>query len=117
MRGGVLEMLSEDHVEELYYVDKINKRSKPGLIQYMGMDPEEIRIEPTIKCRNLEPDDRYLICSDGLTDMVSEADIATMLNEGKDSEDAANRLVDLALSNGGKDNITVIVFQCLINKN
>ena len=76
------------------------------------MNPEEILIEPTIKSSDLKEGDRYLICSDGLTDMVAEADITAILRDADDTEEAANKLVDLALANGGRDNITVIVCQC-----
>ena len=112
LRDGVLELLSEDHVEEMYSIDRINNKKKPGLVQYMGMDPSEIRLEPTINCRNLKNGDSYLICSDGLTDMVAESDIANIIRETDDAGDAANYLIDLALMNGGKDNVTVIVCKC-----
>lgn len=112
LRDGVLEKISEDHVEELYNIDAIRKKKKPGLIQYLGMDPEEILIEPTILCNNLQKGDTYLICSDGLTDMLTEADIASILKDARDAEEATSRLVDMALENGGKDNITVIVCKC-----
>lgn len=111
-RGGVLEKISEDHVEELYNIDIIRKKRKPGLIQYLGMDPEEVLIEPTILCDNLQEGDTYLICSDGLTDMLTEADIASVLKDSRGAEEATTRLVDMALENGGKDNITVIVCKC-----
>ena len=112
LRRDVLEMISEDHVEELYYIDRVNKNRKPAIIQYLGMNPEEILIEPTINSSDLKEGDRYLICSDGLTDMVAEADITAILRDADDTEEAANKLVDLALANGGRDNITVIVCQC-----
>lgn len=112
IRGGVLEKISEDHVEELYNIGMIKKPRKPRLIQYMGMDPEEIIVEPSISSDDMKEGDTYLLCSDGLTDMVVEADIASVLNDAGDAEEAAVRLVDMALENGGKDNITVIVCKC-----
>ena len=112
LRGGVLEKLSEDHVEGLYSIDSVNKTKKPGLIQYLGMDPGEIILEPTIHSSDLQKGDTYLICSDGLTDMVTEADIASLLNKAADAEEATAGLVELALENGGKDNSTAIVCKC-----
>ena len=112
LRDGVLELLSEDHVEELYYADLKNGKRKPDLVQYMGMDPSEIRLEPAINCGYLKGGDTYLVCSDGLTDMVTESDIAGILRETDDARDAADKLIELALMNGGKDNITVIVCKC-----
>lgn len=53
--------------------------------------------------------DRYLVCSDGLTDVVREETIEEVLREHEDPKLAAKRLVELALKAGGPDNITVIV--------
>jgi protein phosphatase len=53
--------------------------------------------------------DRLLLCSDGLTDMASDEEIAGVLASHPESEPACRALVDLALERGGRDNITVIV--------
>ena len=56
------------------------------------------------------PGDTYLLCSDGLTDMVNDIDIqATLAEHGADPEKAARELVRTANENGGKDNISVIL--------
>lgn len=52
---------------------------------------------------------RVLICSDGLTDMVREAEIENVLRASVGAAEAADRLLDAALKNGGKDNVTLIV--------
>jgi protein phosphatase len=53
--------------------------------------------------------DRLLLCSDGLTDMADDAEIAAVMRAHPASADACRALVDLALERGGRDNITVIV--------
>lgn len=53
--------------------------------------------------------DRLLLCSDGLTDMAEEDEIAQVLAAHPTSEEACHALVDLALECGGRDNVTVIV--------
>jgi serine/threonine protein phosphatase PrpC len=53
--------------------------------------------------------DQVLLCSDGLTDMVPRETIAAILGEAKTSQEACQRLVDAALDNGGKDNVTVVL--------
>jgi len=58
---------------------------------------------------SLRDGDRLLLCSDGLTDMVSEEAIARVLGRGPTSEAACRALVDLALEGGGRDNVTVVV--------
>jgi protein phosphatase len=57
----------------------------------------------------LENRDQLLLCTDGLTDMVSETEIQAVLGKARSARIACNTLVDLALANGGRDNITVIV--------
>jgi protein phosphatase len=53
--------------------------------------------------------DRLLLCTDGLTDMVADEGIAEVLASTESSDAACRRLVDLALENGGKDNVTVVL--------
>lgn len=55
------------------------------------------------------PGDRYLLCSDGLTDAAAVSAIADALREESDLDSCAARLVELALAGGGPDNVTVIV--------
>jgi protein phosphatase len=57
----------------------------------------------------LEDGDRLLLCSDGLTDLVDDESIASILLETTRSSDACERLVQRALDAGGRDNVTVIV--------
>ncbi|GGC64295.1 protein phosphatase 2C domain-containing protein [Hoyosella rhizosphaerae] len=65
-------------------------------------------VELTLTVREVRVGDRYLLCSDGLSDVVSEETIANTLSEG-DQNKAADRLIELALRSGGPDNVTVIV--------
>ena len=53
--------------------------------------------------------DQILLCTDGLTEMVAERDISGVLTRRESAEAACRRLVDLALSGGGKDNVTVVL--------
>jgi serine/threonine protein phosphatase PrpC len=53
--------------------------------------------------------DRWLLCSDGLSNVVSAETIAETLNGYPDPQECARRLVDLALRAGGPDNITVVI--------
>ena len=54
-------------------------------------------------------DDIFLICSDGLTDMVSREKIKSIIASSKGVKECAIRLMNAALNNGGSDNITIIV--------
>lgn len=65
-------------------------------------------VEPATSIREVRLGDRYLLCSDGLSDPVSAQTIAEALAEGTPAE-AAERLVSLALRSGGPDNVTLVV--------
>lgn len=65
-------------------------------------------VEPTLTMREAQAGDRYLLCSDGLSDPVSDETIHEAL-EIPDVDEAALRLIELALRGGGPDNITVVV--------
>ncbi|UGT40470.1 protein phosphatase 2C domain-containing protein [Nocardia yamanashiensis] len=65
-------------------------------------------IEPTLVVREARAGDRYLLCSDGLSDVVSDETIANTLREGS-TDESADRLIELALRSGGPDNVTVVV--------
>ena len=57
----------------------------------------------------LKNGDQLLLCTDGLTDMVPEEEIEIVLRTAESAQSACRSLVSLALSNGGRDNITAIV--------
>jgi len=65
-------------------------------------------VEPDLSMREARAGDRYLLCSDGLSGVVSEETMAEALGD-PDPQSTADRLIELALRSGGPDNITVIV--------
>lgn len=65
-------------------------------------------VEPTLSLREAQPGDRYLLCSDGLSDPVSFDTIRDVLATGT-PEEAGSQLINLALRGGGPDNVTVVV--------
>jgi protein phosphatase len=103
-----LTQISKDHV-----IDIFNDR-KPPLSQFLGIPESEFIIEPYITHGAYNDGDLYLICSDGLTDMISENMIKNILAENKDVKICVDILLEKALANGGTDNITVIL--CKIKK-
>ncbi|MBM7368667.1 PP2C family protein-serine/threonine phosphatase [Gordonia hydrophobica] len=66
-------------------------------------------VEPTLIMREARAGDRYLLCSDGLSDVVSDETLADTLGSIDDYHACADRLVELALRSGGPDNVTVVV--------
>lgn len=96
--------VSTDHVESNSAFS-----SKPMLTQFVGIPKEEYLIEPSIRILSHSVGDRFLICSDGLTDMVKEAAIAAIINSAPDIDVAADLLLNEALKRGGYDNTTIII--------
>ncbi len=71
-------------------------------------------VEPTLTMRETRPGDRYLLCSDGLSDPVSDETIRDALKL-PDVGESAERLIELALRGGGPDNVTVVVADVVDN--
>jgi serine/threonine protein phosphatase PrpC len=71
------------------------------------------RIEPQVQRFRLMPCDQLLLCTDGLTEMVEDELIADVLREATSAKSACQNLIDLALSAGGTDNITVALARFL----
>jgi PPM family protein phosphatase len=65
--------------------------------------------EPDLAIHEAQLGDRYLLCSDGLTDVVSDKDVHQVLSTVADADEAVGHLITLAIRNGGPDNITCIV--------
>ena len=65
---------------------------------------------PIINTLKRRPDSRYLLCSDGLTHMVDNEKIATILNNTPDNRKAVNKLIAAAFAAGAIDNISIVLF-------
>lgn len=108
--GGELKQISKDHIVISAF------GTKPPLSQNLGISPDQLLIEPYLSHGRYKNGDKYLICSDGLTDMLTLEEIKELLTSQK-VEDSASKLVDRALKNGGKDNVTVILLEIRQTKN
>jgi serine/threonine protein phosphatase PrpC len=115
LRKGKLYQLSEDHslAWELYRQGVLNSddlttfRYKNVIVRAIGQHPT-VNVDTTIV--EVMPDDVFLLCSDGVSDQMTDADIARVLTEER-AEDAPGKLVELANLAGGKDNITAVVIR------
>lgn len=105
LRDGVFQQLSVDHILQ---DERMGNRKAP-LTQHLGIDPEEYLLEPYIAKGELSGGDQYLLCSDGLTDMLSNLEIADILKADENAERCVEKLIEVALEKGGRDNITVIL--------
>lgn len=105
-----LEQISKDHVVISAF------GTKPSLSQNLGIPPDQLLIEPYLSQGRYKNGDKYLICSDGLTDMLTLEEIKDTL-ASQHIEESASNLVDKTLKNGGKDNVTVILLEIKQKKN
>lgn len=108
LRDGKFHQLSQDHTDEAFIKSQGIVR-RPRLTQFLGMNPEDFQADPYVSGFFLQSGDRYLICSDGLTDMLDPGTVVETLLAAESPAQAAQQLVDDALQKGGRDNITVIV--------
>jgi serine/threonine protein phosphatase PrpC len=119
MRGGKLEQVTQDHslLQELvargFYTAEEAQRAtaKNYVTRALGVEPT---VDVEIKELPVEKDDLYLLCSDGLSDMVEDEDIElTISTFGANLEALARQLVLLSNDNGGRDNISIVLVRVL----
>ena len=118
-RNENLYLLTEDHTEAQRLVDMgvIDEEeanyheSRNKLTQHLGIFPEEMILEPFYSEEvKLKKDDIFVVCSDGLSSMVSDDDIADILSlKGYDTTELVKILASKAQEGGGRDNTTIIV--------
>jgi PPM family protein phosphatase len=116
LRDGKLEVLTSDHsyVAELVRLGALTeaeaeKHPHASLITRALGTREEV--EPDIETHRVRDQDVFLLCSDGLTKMVPESDIAAVVAAAARLDDASERLIAAANEKGGKDNVTVCLFR------
>jgi protein phosphatase len=114
MRDGFLERLTTDHTvaEMLFQAGRITKQqlhkhpSRHVLTRHIGKED----CQPAdVSLLLLQPGDRVLFCTDGLTGMLKNREIGTILWDTEDRESACRLLIDHAKKAGGTDNITVVI--------
>lgn len=109
LRDHLMEQVSVDHTDEKEMKAAGISGRKPVLTQYVGIDPEVYVLEPYISWKKIRKKDVYLICSDGVTDMVPESDIREILDSQMKPKGMVEKLIHSALDGGGRDNITATV--------
>ena len=117
VRAGQIQQLTAAHtvVEDLVQhgvitpQEALTHEKRHVLTRALGPDPQ---VEVDIVSETLQPGDRLVMCSDGLSNKVKQAEIRQVV-EQLSPQQAVDRLVALANQRGGEDNITVVVFQPL----
>lgn len=90
-----------------------SSRIHTHLTQYLGIDEVGFEYEPNVYYDKLNVGESYLLCSDGLTDMVPTVEIKNIINSCNDIKHVMSFLVKAALDAGGKDNITIIFIKVI----
>jgi serine/threonine protein phosphatase PrpC len=114
LRGGTLTQITRDHSYVQSLLDE--GRITPEEAEHHPQRSLVTRVltghegdEPDLSMREVRPGDRYLICSDGLSDFVAGDTIEEVMTEGLGTAATAERLIEIALRAGTRDNVTVIV--------
>ena len=119
LRGEAFEQVTRDHslLQEqidagLITAEQARHAAHKNLVtRALGIDPE---VEPEIHEHPAQADDLYLLCSDGLCDMVEDEDVSITLQAMRGNlKLAAQQLVQMANDNGGRDNVSVILIRVL----
>lgn len=109
IRDNTIDRLSMDHSIGF------DSNKKSPLYQYIGIPENETLIEPHIVKHKYCENDYYLLCSDGLTDLVSETKIKDIVNDacekGRDGSAITDVMLNEALNSGGRDNISIILLK------
>lgn len=114
LRGDTLVQLTRDHSLLQDYLDAGLMTEEEAATSYlrsvvtraMGVEPQ---VELDVQEQKVEPGDVYLLCSDGLSDMVDDATLRELLLAEPDLQRAADTLVAAANARGGRDNIAVLL--------
>ena len=116
LRGGKLSLLTKDHslLRELVDLGQIAEEQasefhyKNIITRAIGTEPH---VDPSIETDSPQDADLYLLCSDGLSDLLSRQDMENILTKGSNLSESAYDLVTTAKSRGGHDNITLVLIQ------
>lgn len=119
LQNGTLAQLSRDHTVVSSMVDMglltasqaKHHPERHKLTQHLGIFEDEMIIEPDIAISKCKPGNRFLLCSDGLTDSVDDSQIQDILSVESAPENIAETLYEQALAHRSKDNITVVVME------
>ena len=115
LRQGKLQRLTRDHtlaeqlLEEGEDIQNANLRKTFGNVLVQAVGGSYVDFRPDVLHFTLEDRDSLLLCTDGLTEMVDDVLIGSVLEDSDSALSACRKLVDLALAGGGRDNVTVVV--------
>lgn len=119
IRGGKIDQLTVDHsiaqalveAKTISPAEARNHRYKNVLWKYLGS--QEVGEGPEVKQVSIEAGDRFLLCTDGLTGVVSDDQLLDFMHTQPDSQACADALGQLALDQGSRDNVSCVVIDVI----
>lgn len=112
-RDGVLEQLTKDHcwTQALFFAPEFEGQTTKGILtKALGTMPS---VDPTIQLLPVQSHDLFLLCTDGLSDMMTNEEIESVLNRPMTIGERVRMLIARAKQKGGADNITVILVEAI----
>ncbi|MCL2825316.1 MAG: Stp1/IreP family PP2C-type Ser/Thr phosphatase [Polyangiaceae bacterium] len=121
VRDGEIRLMTRDHSlvnDYLLAMPEMTEEQKEGLprnviTRALGMQDHVV---VDLQVDNARDGDYYMLCSDGLSGMVTDDDLLDVFLENDDPEAVCHRLVELANGNGGEDNITAVVIRLVVDR-
>ncbi len=121
LRENKLEQISKDHTQterliRMNIITPEEARSHPErhkLTQHLGIFPEEMIIEPFESEISVNVGDIFLLCSDGITDVLCDEEICKLLRKANSIKECLKMLILKAIKKGGTDNVTAVIVKVL----
>lgn len=107
IRSNQMMQISEDHTDEKIMLS-IGIKKKPILLQYLGVPDTEMAIEPFVAKGDIQDEDVFVLCSDGVTDVIRPDEIYSLIKEKKVDE-AVKAILAEVNKRDGADNATIVV--------
>src|SRR6266566_3881259 len=119
LRDGVFQQITHDHtlVQSLVDEGKLTPEaaaSHPQRSLVMRALQSSVPAEPDLAMLKAQVGDRFLLCSDGLSDVVSDETVQKTLTQLTDLDEAVSQLINLAIRSGGPDNITCVLADVIV---
>ena len=122
LRGKKIEQLTVDHsiaqalveAKTISAAEARTHRYRNFLWKYLGS--KEVGDGPEVKVVSLQAGDRFLLCTDGLSGVVADEQLTTFCKEKADAQECADGLGQLALEQGSRDNVSVIIVEVTESK-
>jgi PPM family protein phosphatase len=105
--------MAQDMIDQGLLPAAAAERSPLSHVLSQAVGNKESEIWPEISSLDLEPGDALLLCTDGLTKHLADAQIAELMAKADSAKEACASLIDAALRDGGSDNVTVVVTRLL----